>query len=293
MHKRAILITTALVAMIIGACSEPEPTEPLTEAPYYTDLAEAKKVAAEEDKYIVIKFYTDWCKWCKTLDTVVLVDSAAIDFFDNEMLLVKTNAEEDTALANEYNVRGFPTLVMIDAQGNEVDRLVGYLPTEDFLKTFRDYAQGIGTLEDLVNRAEALEEPDRDLYWQIADKYKYRGQGDSAVVWFEQVIEAGDPLDSLSGEARLALADDLRRSDQYDEAIAAFKAIARDFEGQPTAEEAQVWVAITTKAKGDTTKALELFRGFIEEHPESRLTQYCQGQIDKITAPPDTTQPQS
>lgn len=283
MLKRATLISTVLLALVIGACSD---QEPLTEAPYYTSLEEAQKVAADDDKYIVIKFYTDWCKWCKTLDTVVLVDSAAIEFFDDEMLLVKTDAEEDTALANRYNVRGFPTLVMVDAEGREVDRLVGYLPTEDFLKTFRDYAKGIGTLDDLVNRAEAAEEPDRDLLWEIADKYKYRGEGDSAMVWFQRVIEAGDPLDSLSGEARLAIADDLRRNDEHEEAIEAFRAVARDFENQPTAEEALVWIAITTKAKGDTTKALGLFRDFVNTHPNSRLVQYCQGQIDNITAPP-------
>ncbi len=284
MLKRATLITTILVAIMFGACSE---REPLTEAPYYTSLDEAMKVAAKEDKYVVIKFYTDWCQWCTTLDTVVLVDSAAIEFFDKEMLLVKTNAEEDTALANRYNVRGFPTLVMVDAEGKEVDRLVGYLPTGDFLKTFRDYAKGIGTLEDLVDRADQTPEPDRELYWDIADKYKYRGQSDSAAIWFRRVIETGDPLDSLSGEARLALADDLRRADKHEEAIDAFEAVARDFAGQPTAEEALVWVAITTKAKGDTTRALGLFRDFVNTHPNSRLVQYCQGQIEKITALPE------
>lgn len=288
MQSWKTLFVVAAIIVMVAACSQKEPTEPLTEAPYFTTLAEAQAAASDDDKYIVLKFYTDWCKWCTTLDTVVLVDSTAIQFFVDEMVLVKINAEEDTATANKYHVRGYPTLVMVDKHGEEVDRLVGYLDTEEFLQTFRDYSKGIGTLEDLVNRADTAAAQDRELYMEIADKYKYRGGSEEAAVWFQRVIEAGDPADSLSGESRLALADDLRRSKDYDGAIEAFDKIAKEFTTVPAGEEAEVWKAIVYRIKGDTTAAVQLFEKYVEDHPDSKENvEYCQSQIKKLTAPPE------
>jgi len=285
-----ILLTTALaiaVLALVMSCSEDEPTEALTEAPYFESLDAAQAAVAGTDKEIVIKFYTDWCKWCTTLDTVVLVDSAAIEFFQDEMALVKINAEEDTVMAERYSVRGFPTLVMVDQEGIEIDRLVGYLPTGEFLQTFRDYREGIGTLDDLLHRADTAATPDRELYMEIADKYKYRGEGKEALNWFQKVIDEGEPLDSLTGEARLALADALRSAEQYDQSVKAFEDIARDFKSGSIAEDAEIWVGVVHRQKGDTAKAVACFQAFIEKYPESEAVEYCEGQIKKLTAAPE------
>ncbi len=37
------------------------------------------------------------------------------------------------ALAKQFSIRGFPTMVFADAAGKEVDRIVGYLPPKEFL----------------------------------------------------------------------------------------------------------------------------------------------------------------
>ncbi|MDH4035707.1 MAG: thioredoxin family protein, partial [candidate division Zixibacteria bacterium] len=139
------------------------------------------------------------------IDTVVLRDSAAIKFFNNEMAFVRINAEEDTILAQEYRISGYPTIVMLGADGKEVDRLIGYIPPVPFVQKFRDYANGIGTLEDLLNRAAA--KTDRALFMEIGMKYKYRGGTEDATYWYTRALEEGDALDSLSGECRIALAD--------------------------------------------------------------------------------------
>ncbi len=210
----------------------------------------------------------------------MFIDTAVIDFFANEMVLAKINAEEDSLLKEQYHISGYPTSVLTDKDGNEIDRIVGYLPADEYLQTLRDYSNGIGTLDDLLRRAET--ETGRPLYFEIAEKYKYRGGSDEAQLWFARVIEAGDPRDSLSGESRVATADMFRRAKDYDRALEEFSQIMSDFEGTMFAQDAEIYRAIVYRQKADTAKAIAAFEGYLEHYPESEDTTYALRQIKKL-----------
>jgi tetratricopeptide (TPR) repeat protein len=219
------------------------------------------------------------------LDTVVFIDSAAIEFFTNYMVLAKFNAEIDSNLAKTYRISGYPTSVLIDKDGNETDRIVGYLEPPDYLRTLTDFQKGIGTLEDLLSQAKDTE--DRLLYFDIAEKYKYRGGPEEAEIWFGKVIDAGKPTDSLSGESRMGMADMIRRAKDYDKAGEAFRQIMADFEGQWFAMDAEIYVGICHRQKGDTVAAIAAFEGYIEHFPESEDVGYAQRQIDRLKGIPE------
>lgn len=219
------------------------------------------------------------------VDTVVLRDSAAIEFFNNEMAIVKINAEKDTVLAEEYHISGYPTLVMLGADGKEIDRLIGYIPPEPFIQKFRDYANGIGTLDALLDQATT--KVDRALFMEIGMKYKYRSDADNATYWYTKALEEGDALDSLSGECRIALADMHRRSGDYDQALADYETISKEFGGLHAGIQAEIWIAIIYSKTGDTTKAIAEFEAFIKNHPTHEDVEYCEKQIAKLTATPE------
>jgi len=204
-----------------------------------------------------------------------------IDYFATEVVLAKFNAKEDTALAREYHISAFPTLVLTNSSGEEIDRIVGYLDPPEFVQKINDYRNGIGTLDDLLSRADTSS--DRLLSYEIAEKYKYRGGTDEAKVWFGKVIDAGEPTDSLSGESRMALADMVRRTKDYDAAVQAFAGVMNDFQGTIFAETAEIWRAIVYRQAGDTTAAVTAFEDFIKHYPESEDIDYAKGQIDKLT----------
>lgn len=223
------------------------------------------------------------------MDTVVFVDSTVIDYFSNQMVLAKINAEIDTATAKAYHISGYPTLVLTDKNGDEIDRIVGYLPPTEFMTTLSDYRKGVGTLADLLRQAE--ENSSRELYFQIADKYKYRGGSAEAETWFNKVITAGDPKDSLSGESRMAIADTYRRDKDFDKAVAAYNAVQVDFKDTPFAEYGMIMAAVSTRQKGDTAGAITLFEQFVKAYPESEDAEYAGEQVTKLKAAlqPDST----
>lgn len=211
----------------------------------------------------------------------MFVDPKVIDFFKNEMILVQVDGEKDSVLAKKYAISGFPTLIMIDPKGQEIDRVAGYLPPEEFMKTFRDYKNGIGTLADLLNQAKTKQ--DRGLFFNIADKYKYRGGQADAETWYNKVIGLGSPTDSMSGESRVAIADMQSRAHDYPTALVSFQAISKDFAGTPFEEAGDIYTAIVYMRMKDTSNAVGAFKQFLTKHPTSEDTLYARKQIDKLS----------
>jgi thioredoxin 1 len=76
---------------------------------------------------ITIKdFYADWCGPCKTQDPIL--EEVAEDFPD--VSLEKVNVDEEQDVANEYQVRSLPTLVVENDDGI-VERFVGVTQRDD------------------------------------------------------------------------------------------------------------------------------------------------------------------
>ncbi|MFZ1685019.1 MAG: thioredoxin domain-containing protein [Candidatus Zixiibacteriota bacterium] len=281
---RGIILIALIAILSVATAFAEEPVSGKPMAPHMTSYASALEAGAAQHRPVIVDFYTTWCTWCKRLDTVTYVDPNVIDMFTNEMILVQVDAEVDTMLAKKYAISGYPTLVMMNSKGEEIDRVAGYLPPEEFMKTFRGYKEGKGTLADLLNQAKSKE--DRDLFFQIADKYKYRGGSVDAESWYTKVIGMGKSTDSLSGESRVAIADIYRRDKNYTKALPMFQSISKDFTGTPFGEQGDIYTAIVYGKMGDTANAIKSFEGFIAKYPKSEDVEYAQKQIEKLKNPP-------
>jgi thiol-disulfide isomerase/thioredoxin len=271
------VIVGLLLLALVAACGESEKSTLVSnpgEAPYYTSLDEALKVCGE-NQYVAIKFWADWCTWCHALDTITLTDPVAIDYFTNDMILCKINSDTDTLLAKRFDVLGLPTTVMVNKAGEEVDRFVGFDSAAAFVQAFKDFANGIGTLQDLLTKAQ--DSQDRILYWNIADKYKYSGRLTEAETWYNKVIAAGEPLDSLSGQARLACADGYLRNKDYDRALAAFAQIVADSE-RICCSGGGLLSRLRESAKGDTAAAIAAYESWLAKYQAADS-----GEIDYVT----------
>jgi thioredoxin-related protein len=107
-------------------------------AAWLTDLPKAQAQAQAENKIVLMDFTgSDWCPACirfnkEVLDSSVFQEYAAknvvvveVDFPQNKAQsdeLKKTNA----ALQDRFKVEGFPTLIVLDKDGKEIGRQVGY-----------------------------------------------------------------------------------------------------------------------------------------------------------------------
>ncbi|MBI4548602.1 MAG: DUF255 domain-containing protein [Ignavibacteriae bacterium] len=114
-----------------------------------TALTEAKK----SDKKLLLDFYTTWCGWCKRLDKDVYGNEEVAKYLNQEYVLVKINAEAsnkvkykdstytEIAFASSFGVTGYPTIVFLDAQGEPITSLGGYVPADRFLPIVKYIAE--------------------------------------------------------------------------------------------------------------------------------------------------------
>ena len=105
------------------------------------DKYDAKALAAAKaaNKPVVIDFYADWCLPCKELDEKTFTDPAVVAELDRFVRvkadLTAPDDETTKQLTKQYAILGVPTLVFLDAGGNEMAgaRLTGFEEPEKFL----------------------------------------------------------------------------------------------------------------------------------------------------------------
>jgi len=109
-------------------------------AEWLDNYDEALKLAKSENKKVLVNFTgSDWCGWCIKLDKETFQKPEFDTFAKENLVLLKIDfpqrkqlsdevKKQNDALQGKYGVEGFPTLVLLDNDGKEVLRKVGYLP---------------------------------------------------------------------------------------------------------------------------------------------------------------------
>ncbi len=99
---------------------------------WHASLEEAIVIAKKEDKKVLLQFSgSNWCKWCIRLNNEVLFTPVFADWAKDNMVLVnldfprpdnQTDAVKNynRSLMNKFGVRGFPTVLLLDKNGNVV-----------------------------------------------------------------------------------------------------------------------------------------------------------------------------
>ena len=78
---------------------------------------------------VLIDFYAEWCGPCRSLGPVL----DEISDENPNLIIGKINVDDEMELASQFHVRSIPTMIIFK-DGNEVERLIGFLPKDEILK---------------------------------------------------------------------------------------------------------------------------------------------------------------
>ncbi len=111
--------------------------------------------ARREDKYMVVDFYTSWCKWCKVMEERTFNDQAVSEYLKSNFVCVRVNAEDRRSafsyrgkslspaeLAREFGVRGYPSLAYLESDGNLIMVVPGFIPPEKYIDVLKYFQEG-------------------------------------------------------------------------------------------------------------------------------------------------------
>ena len=108
------------------------------ESEWLTDLSKASAQAKESKKLVLLDFTgSDWCPPCKALHKNVLTSKEFTAFAKDNLVLVevdfprskKQSAELKKAnaeLQKKFAIDGYPTIIVLDPDGKELSKEVGY-----------------------------------------------------------------------------------------------------------------------------------------------------------------------
>jgi thiol:disulfide interchange protein DsbD len=101
------------------------------------DLAAKIAAANAAGKSVMVDLYADWCVACKEFEKYTFPDPAVIEALENTAWLqidLTDNTPTNFAFQEEFDVKGLPTILFFDQQGNEVkqSRVTGFLPADKF-----------------------------------------------------------------------------------------------------------------------------------------------------------------
>ena len=83
----------------------------------------------KSEKKVLIDFYADWCGPCQKLSPIV--DKFAEEHSEIKVVRIDIDAQEE--LADRYNIRSIPTLVVIE-NGEEINRVIGLVSEEKIIE---------------------------------------------------------------------------------------------------------------------------------------------------------------
>jgi thioredoxin-related protein len=139
------LFTILLIWATLGlsACTPQHDSDP-EGAVSWSSFDTGLEKARETNKKIMVHVYTDWCEYCKKLETDVYPDSSVMQTLTEYYIPVKLNAdsveyltykgtmytEEEFAL--ELGIKSYPTILFLDKNGEIILQINGYMPVYDF-----------------------------------------------------------------------------------------------------------------------------------------------------------------
>ena len=130
-NHRLILLAAAVCVFLLAPFAR-------AESGWLNDYKKAQEEAKASNKFLLLDFTgSDWCGWCKKFDKEILSQSQFQDYARENLVLVELDfprakpqspelRRQNQELANQYQVQGFPTIVVLNGDGQKLWQYDGY-----------------------------------------------------------------------------------------------------------------------------------------------------------------------
>jgi len=242
------------------------------------DYEKAIERAQRENKLIIADMFTDWCELCKELDQQTFAERHLIQKMANAYVWLKLNTEtEDDGirLQNEFAIFTYPTVLVLDGHGEEVDRISRFVTATEFrdkVESFIDNPDSLANLRKTVRAQPNL----ISARYALAEKLLDRNSYAKAAQEFEKVIEV-DP-ENREGKTDLSqynLALSLASQEKFVEAITQLDKLESHFPTSTAVADSKVLRGQIYRCCNKLDEAQAVLREYMQKYP-------TQGHIQEV-----------
>ncbi len=242
-------------------------------------LASALTRAQAEKKLVFIDVYASWCTPCHQMDADIFPRDEVARTMSAGYVALRVDGElgEGLELVNRYHVAGFPTLLVLDARGAEIERLMGASSPSELVRALGHFREGKGGLAELER--ELARAPTDALRFEVAMRHAMRADA-RAVAEIAEVVKA-DPHnhERRAATALMTLSVNYyaRGVKDYAHADSTLAELERRFPTSAEAERAPYYRAVALQKAGRGAAARALLDAWIERVPNDvqRLASYA------------------
>ncbi len=100
----------------------------------WKDYTPGMALARQEKKSVFLYFHAPWCTYCVKLKKTSFKDEKVLAYLNENFVSIQVNTDQNQALAEEWQVKGLPTMWFLEADGKKINRMPGYVEAGQLLK---------------------------------------------------------------------------------------------------------------------------------------------------------------
>src|SRR6266404_6840369 len=246
-------------------------------------LPDAEKQARQLKKPILAYFFLRDSEFCQKLEEGLLADKAVVDVAE-EFVCVRIDAAKQDDDARKMDVRGAPTILLLDGGGNEMSRVAGLVEKEQLLAKLDEAKRSKLTFREA--RRLAMKNPgDVQANWKVAETYLEEGREDLAEPHLRNVIEHDEQNQyGYTDKAMFALGFALGKRGEYAQAAYSFEKLLERWPEYKDKDKALYCLGLSQLAVGQKEKGRARLEQLLREFPGNSIAKSAQAALDKLKA---------
>jgi thioredoxin-like negative regulator of GroEL len=235
-RRAAAALIVAMVSMSTGVAAP-------FDIKWETRLEPAAALSRETGKPILVEFWATWCEACKGMDEEVYSDPAVARAM-TKTLPVRIDVDREPAIARRYEVSATPTLILVDAVGNELFRFTGRIEQAPLVELLRELPANITRINQLSSRL-AADKSNLSTLEALARELRQASLYVASNRSFERAVQtdAARRDKAVRGRLLASVGENYMALKRPAEAAASFERALRDLRGLP--EESAVRLSLT------------------------------------------------
>jgi periplasmic divalent cation tolerance protein len=247
------------------------------------ELPAALKRARSLGKPVLAYFFVRGSAYCRQFEEGVLADAEVVSAAQ-EFVPVRVSAAANAAEAQKYDVRGAPTVLVLDGDGNEMTRVTGLAEKATLVARLADARRGKLTFREAKRRA-ARDPSDVPANWKVAEIFLEEGREDLAEPHLRNVV--GHDEENRYGytdDALFALGFALGKRGEHAQAVYCLEKLQARWPQYKDRDKALYCLGLSQLALGQKEIGRNTLATLLHEFPDKAVAKNAQRALEKLDA---------